>query len=75
VQGSKDPWYESGSQAIAVNEWTGTITYNGAKVSPKVLMSNGANQVQFTLNVTPRASLKGPLSEMRPFPFSLGFIW
>lgn len=65
---SKDPstsWYTSGSMDLAINNWTGAITYNGAASNPSYTLSNGTE----TLNGSFTASGLKALSKLKsPFP-------
>ncbi|RYZ55797.1 MAG: hypothetical protein EOP07_13540 [Proteobacteria bacterium] len=65
---SKEPttdWYTSGSMDLAINNWTGAITYSGATSSPTYSLSNGTE----TLTGSFTATALRDLSKVRsPFP-------
>lgn len=65
TKGADVSWYTSGSMDLAINNWTGAITYSGAASNPTYSLTNGSE----TLNGSFTASALKAMSQLSsPFP-------
>jgi hypothetical protein len=64
-------WYESGSFDVQINNWSGSMTYNGADTGPSFSLSDGTSTAAGTLSATTTtattfaATFASPLRSMK----------
>lgn len=49
--GSKDPWFVSGTVVVVINNWSGTITYQGSKAAPRVVLTDSRDGKKIDRNL------------------------